>query len=604
VSSVRNAVRAALHQLIGDKYEVLEWIGGGGMAEVFLARHRAHGGLVAVKVLADSLSNEPRIVARFREEARTAATLQGHPNIVAIIDIGEGSGLHYLIMPYVDGEDLNRYIEQQGRLTNAETVYLGRQIAEALVWAADRGVVHRDLKPSNVRLDRSGRAMVLDFGISKATDIPTGLTTRGETLGTPYYMSPEQILGETCDARSDLYSFGIILFELLSGRKPFLGDNLRIIELGHLEKLPPALATIVPDVDPVLEQLVNRLLEKDRDKRPSSPREVVEILRTLGVGQPPRPLEQAPAKVAPTPAQAYEEPIPATPRTPARPNTPAPMPPEPPMRGGGLPKWLLPSLAGVVLLAGGGYWLTTREPEPVKETAKTTSSQSPTTYPETINDANGALFLVPAGRFIFGDDSADSPNPWREMELPDYYVEATEVSNEQYGRFVRATGRRPPPNPEFAKSPRLPVTEVTLEDAKAYCAWAGGRRVPTEQEWEKAARGRHGHVYPWGNDPMPHPGQLVAVDDLPERQSPFRALNMAGNVFEWTVSPFPVTDREVDDMTKLLGGTPVSRDWANIKGGSFMLKDDRFFRLYMRRGWPVNQASPLIGIRCVKDAKQ
>ena len=165
MSSVRNAVRSALHQLIGDKYEVLEWIGGGGMAEVFLAKHRAHGGLVAVKVLADSLSNEPRIVARFKEEARTAATLQGHPNIVAIIDIGEGGGLHYLIMPYVDGEDLSRYIEQHGQLSNAETVYLARQIAEALVWAADKGVVHRDLKPSNVRLDSSGRVVVLDFGI-------------------------------------------------------------------------------------------------------------------------------------------------------------------------------------------------------------------------------------------------------------------------------------------------------------------------------------------------------------------------------------------------------------------------------------------------------
>ena len=591
MSSVRNAVRSALHQLIGDKYEVLEWIGGGGMAEVFLAKHRAHGGLVAVKVLADSLSNEPRIVARFKEEARTAATLQGHPNIVAIIDIGEGGGLHYLIMPYVDGEDLSRYIEQHQQLSNAETVYLARQIAEALVWAADKGVVHRDLKPSNVRLDSSGRAVVLDFGISKATDVPTGLTTRGETLGTPYYMSPEQIKGETCDARSDLYSFGVMLFEMLAGRKPFVGDNLRIIELGHLEKLPPALSTIVPDVDPVLEQLVNRLLEKERDRRPGSPREVVETLRGLGLGQAPRAVASRQKAVPATPPE---------PRLNLRPlereATPRPVKtPAPNVKSTGLPGWLLPSLGGVILLAGIGYWVSAREPEPKKEAAQTVAADP--VYPSTLSEPNGPLFLVAGGKFIFGDDSAESPNPRREMELPAYYIEATEVSNEQYGRFAQATGRVTPKG-----QPRLPVVDVTLSDAKAYCAWAG-RRVPTEPEWEKAARGPDGRVYPWGNEPMQSPGQLVPVDDLPERQSPYRALNMAGNVAEWTVSPFPVTDREIDDFAKLRSGSPVSRDWANIKGGSFMQKDERFFRLYLRRGWPINQASPLLGIRCVKDAK-
>ena len=590
MSSVRNAVRSALHQLIGDKYEVLEWIGGGGMAEVFLAKHRAHGGLVAVKVLADSLSNEPRIVARFREEARTAATLQGHPNIVAIIDIGEGSGLHYLIMPYVDGEDLSRYIEQHGQLSNAETVYLARQIAEALVWAADRHVVHRDLKPSNVRLDSSGRLMVLDFGISKATDIPTGLTTRGETLGTPYYMSPEQIKGETCDARSDLYSFGVMLFEMLAGRKPFVGDNLRIIELGHLEKLPPALSTIVPDVDPVLEQLVNRLLEKEKDRRPGSPREVVDTLRSLGLGQAPRAIESREKPVSDAPLPPEPRPLLRQMEREATPRPPTPPPPRTAMPG-----WLLPSLGGLIVLAGIGYWVSTRKPEPKPEPDKIVVPE--TVYPATLSEKNGPLFLVGAGKFIFGDDSAESPNPRREMELPAYYVEATEVSNEQYGRFAQATARVPPKG-----DPRMPVVDVTLDDAKAYCAWAG-RRVPTEPEWEKAARGPDGRVYPWGNDPMKSPGQLVPVDDLPERQSPYRALNMAGNVAEWTVSPFPVTEREIDDMTKLKGGPPVSRDWANIKGGSFMQKDERFFRLYLRRGWPINQASPLLGIRCVKDAK-
>jgi formylglycine-generating enzyme required for sulfatase activity len=146
------------------------------------------------------------------------------------------------------------------------------------------------------------------------------------------------------------------------------------------------------------------------------------------------------------------------------------------------------------------------------------------------------------------------------------------------------------------------VAGVTFESAKNFCEWEG-RRLPTEQEWEKAARGTHGNIYSWGNQPLPSPQKLVPVDEYPERQSPFRALNMSGNVFEWTVSPFPVTDREIEDMKRLPGRADVARNWYNIKGGSFLLKDERFFRVYMRRGWPVNQASPLIGFRCVKDAK-
>ena len=237
-SAARDAIRAGLEHAIGEKYEILRWIGGGGMAEVFLARHRIHGALFAVKVLSDQLAGEPAIVARFVEEARTATTLRGHPNIAEIFDIGDGSGLHYLIMPYVEGEDLKGYLDRHGRLSGPEALHVIRQVTEALVWAGDRNVVHRDLKPSNIRIDRSGRAIVLDFGIAKANDVPTMLTRPGERLGTPFYMSPEQIKGEKCDARSDLYSLGVTFFELLSGRKPFTGDTLQAIDLRMFTSRP------------------------------------------------------------------------------------------------------------------------------------------------------------------------------------------------------------------------------------------------------------------------------------------------------------------------------------------------------------------------------
>ena len=468
-------------------------------------------------------------------------------------------------MPYVEGEDVSSYLKRHGRLSNSEAVEIVDQVANALVWAADRNVVHRDLKPSNVRIDRTGRAIVLDFGIAKAGDIPSALTRTGESLGTPYYMSPEQIKGETCDPRSDLYSLGVIFFELLSGTKPFTGDSLRAIEAGHVMKSPPLLSSLVADLQPGFEPIVNKLLEKDRANRYPSARDLLADLRAVSQSIPPvrlQPQIEVPNLTA--------EPMSVVPA------------PKPKSRG-----WLIPLILGGIMLVAAGTYFATRKPPAL---------------PPTLEDKNGRMFLVRAGEFIFGADDPESPNKRQVVDLPAFYVDATEVSNAAYQRFVSATGNKPPDSDTYEKEPALPVTGITFESAKNFCEWEG-RRLPTEQEWEKAARGTHGNIYSWGNQPLPSPQKLVPVDEYPERQSPFRALNMSGNVFEWTVSPFPVTDREIEDMKRLPGRADVARNWYNIKGGSFLLKDERFFRVYMRRGWPVNQASPLIGFRCVKDAK-
>ncbi|MBI5083281.1 MAG: SUMF1/EgtB/PvdO family nonheme iron enzyme [Acidobacteria bacterium] len=268
-------------------------------------------------------------------------------------------------------------------------------------------------------------------------------------------------------------------------------------------------------------------------------------------------------------------------------------------RSGGL-KWLVTGVVAVGV-AVGIYFGTRGGGETVKQGAAKDRGEAKD-YPAVLNTPAGTMFLVTGGKFIFGEDEAESPNKRQEVELAPYYVDATEVSNEQYARFVDAKGHPAPASDSFRTSPSLPVTSVTLEDARGYCVWAG-KRLPSEQEWEKAARGVDGRLYPWGNQPLPNPGKLVAVDDYPERQSPFRALGMAGNAFEWTTTPFPVTEREIEDMQKALGGgATVTREWFAIKSGSFLIKDDRFFRLYMRRGWPANQANPAIGFRCVKDA--
>jgi serine/threonine-protein kinase len=172
-----------LEAVIGSKYQILCRIGGGGMAQVYLVRHRLHGGLFAVKVLAEYLAQDPSIVGRFEQEARMAASLAAHPNIVPIFDIGEGDGLHYLVMQFIAGEDLASLVKREGPLPPAAAANVIAQATEALSCAEAKHIVHRDLKLANMLLDESGRVKLLDFGISKITDIADGLTRPGESLG-------------------------------------------------------------------------------------------------------------------------------------------------------------------------------------------------------------------------------------------------------------------------------------------------------------------------------------------------------------------------------------------------------------------------------------
>ncbi len=271
-----------LNEVLGGKYQVLCLIGGGGMAQVYLARHRVHRGLVAVKVLVDHLARDPRVVARFEQEARMAATLASHPNIVPIFDIGQGKGLHYMIMQFIAGEDLSSYLRRQGRLALPDAANVVAQAAEALSCAETKHIVHRDLKLANMLLDESGRVKLLDFGISRIADLSDGLTRPGESMGTPYYMSPEQIRGEACDIRSDLYSLGAVFFELLSGRHPFENESVTAIQIAHLSTPPPSLLTFDPDLPPACDAIVQKLLSKLPADRYQSTAELLQDLFAYG----------------------------------------------------------------------------------------------------------------------------------------------------------------------------------------------------------------------------------------------------------------------------------------------------------------------------------
>ena len=611
--------QADIEAVLGDKYHVLCRVGGGGMAQVLLARHRLHGGLFAVKILADHLAQDPNIVARFKQEATTAASLSGHPNIVPIFDIGEGHGLHYLVMQFVCGEDLSSYLRREGKLSPSAAAGVIAQAAEALSWAEARHVVHRDLKPANMHLDAAGRVKILDFGISKITDVADGLTRPGEALGTPFYMSPEQIRGEGCDIRSDLYSLGVVFFELLTARRPFENESATAIQIAHLSTPPPSVLSYDPSLPPMCDQIIQRLLRKNREERYSSAQALLDDLHANGASSGPSSLRpQVDASIAekinepPTPGGCVSEtrvgvaaPAPAVSRAsstpaPARVTATAAVEEEPAAAHSNLVRIGIASAAVLVLALVALLFVLRSNKKPAAETA--TAASAKTKLAQELQDTHGTMLLVPAGSFVYGSNTPDSPTPQQTVTLPAFYVDATEVSNEEYRRFATATGRPVPASVQTAP-PNEPVAMVSSLDAAAYAAWAG-KRLPTEQEWEKAARGTDGRPFPWGTAPWTDnvPDHLQPVDAFPDRRSPSGAYNMAGNVWEWTSSTYSPVPEELADMEKNLHKTNISHVWPRIKGGSFSPNGSRGFSVYLRRGFPLDQQSPIIGFRCVKSA--
>jgi serine/threonine-protein kinase len=255
-------------EVLGDRYELQDPIGRGGMATIYRAIDLRMGRTVAVKILREVYSTDPKFVTRFQREARAASSLQ-HPNIVQVFDYGQSGDSYFIVMEFVLGADLRRYIKKHGTLSNERTIEIAHDVALGLGAAHKRGIVHRDVKPQNVMVNDDGLVKLTDFGIASMYKDAEAerLTTTGMTLGTVQYYAPEQAQGEVVSPAADIYALGIVMYEMVTGRTPFDGDTPVAVAMRHIQDLPEPPSNLNPRVSQGLERIILRCLEKDpRDR--------------------------------------------------------------------------------------------------------------------------------------------------------------------------------------------------------------------------------------------------------------------------------------------------------------------------------------------------
>jgi len=272
-------VKIMIGKILGNRYEIVEKIGGGGMAIVFKAKCTLLNRYVAVKILREEFTTDRDLLEKFRRESQAAASLS-HPNIVNVYDVGEEDGIYYIVMEYVAGKTLKDVIIEKGHLSFAEIIDYGKQVAYALKHAHNNHIVHRDIKPHNILVTSDGRAKVTDFGIAVVATSST-ITNAGSVIGSVHYFSPEQARGGYTDEKSDLYSLGIVLYEMATGRVASEGESPITVALKQIQETPIEPSVIIMDIPSGLEEIIIKLMQKEQSSRYQNTQDLIDDLNHL-----------------------------------------------------------------------------------------------------------------------------------------------------------------------------------------------------------------------------------------------------------------------------------------------------------------------------------
>lgn len=685
-----------------DRYRVLGHIARGGMADVYLAEDVDLRRKVALKVMLETLSIEPEFVQRFRREAQTVARLD-HPNIVQVYSTGlTPTNQPYIAMQFIEGgslrERLAQLVDRGKLLTTEQALNIARQLALALGVAHRANIVHRDLKPSNVLIRPDGIPVLVDLGIV-AVSSGAKLTQTGSLIGTPSYMSPDQVRGLKLDGRSDIYSLGIILYEMLTGRRPFEAEeSIAVLHKQVYEEAVPVQKRR-PDLSVHTQYVVETCMAKEPAQRFQTAEQLVQAidqaLQAEGVAGP-NPsatqvlthlpdsalisrrrvvrvptVERKPKRKVPIWAVVTflvlvvavvaaimlrprgEDAVPTVQSDvvlPETSNTPDQLIAQQPTADTGvLPPTLTATLPAEPSETPLPAATETEIPidTPTLPPTNTPLPPSPTptkALPLVLNGADGVeMHLVPGGAFLMGSTPGqveqavalctDNPDgdscaarefasemPQHEVYISPFYMDLSEITNLQYRACVNAGGCQPPregsgtyrrsayyDRPEFNAHP---VVWVTWFDARDYCAWAG-KRLPTEAEWEKAARGEDARLYPWGNSFREDRANtqdrgveaIQPVGQYPAGASPYGLLDLAGNVWEYVadwLDPnyyFNAPNEDPRGPNSSPSGERV------LRGGSYA-NYNHYARAANRGAVTPDSSTQFRGIRCVMDVTQ
>jgi len=538
----------------------------GGMAEVYLGTHLNLERQVAVKVLHSFIEEDQDLRERLQREAKVVAGFR-HPNIVQVYDFDMIDGHPYIVMEYLNGPTLAVYLKElharKARLSLDQVAQLLKGPAAALDYAHKLGVIHRDVKPGNIMLHGAGDfdAVVTDFGLMRMAGA-THQTSIGTIAGTPNYMSPEQASGATTDFRTDIYSLGVVLYEMLAGRAPFDGESTLTVLYKHIHETPPP----IPGVSVQIQDIITRALSKNPDDRfrscgelaaafeavisqPSTRTVRPDVTETLATAPPPA-VPSAPALASPVAMSPASAP-PSAPSTNAVPAT-APdsmnvSQEKPAQRRTGCA--VLGGIAAVLAVAlGAGAFLVLprlgaaagvgRQQE-TPSLPVTGASDVPTPAVEALPSSEG-MVRIPAGDYQVGTNPPDEFHVAQQtVSLAEYWIDVYAVTNERYDAFVQETGAQAPQ--VWPAGAQQPVRGLTWEQANAYCSWMN-KRLPTEAEWEAAGRGPSASppLFPWGNDPTAG-GEVLKMPDqdtydvgsLAFNVSPSGVFDLVGNVWHW-----------------------------------------------------------------------